>query len=113
MIAWAARIWGLEDWVFTWKYADIETEAEIDPTYWTEKRAEITLNKSVKDIDRKRLLRLILHKEGHCVVYPIWRSMTDWTDNLASKKMKDVYEDATNSAENIVIDHLIVKTLKM
>ena len=105
--------WGLGDWEITWEYADLSHEGESDPRYWTEKRAHIILDKeTARNADKKKLMRLVAHELGHAVVYPIWRCMSDFVETyLKSGKEREVYENAVNSAENIVIDWMIVNVL--
>ena len=115
MISRAKKLWGMDDWTVEWNYADLPHEGESDPRYWTEHRAWITLDKeTARDSDQKKIFRIIVHELGHAIVYPVWRAMTDFTDNyLKSAKEKAVYEDSVNSAENIVIDYLITKVFKL
>lgn len=113
MIRQAGKIWGIEDWDLTWEWRDCFRGADIDCTYWTEKRAKLGLDKKMfRENDRKYLFRIVLHEIGHCVVYPIYRSISDWTDHFADKRTRATVEEAINSAENIVIDHMIVQVLK-
>lgn len=112
MVRKASRLWGLEDWDLTWEYGRLSYEACIDATHWTEKRAHITLDReAVSSMERKHLFRVVLHEAGHCVVYPIWRCMLDWSDNLMDKKVRATLEDNVNSAENVVIDYIITKVM--
>ncbi len=108
------KAWGLEGWEITWGWDNtINDIAIIDPTLWTERRAHISLNKKeVQCVDYKGLRRTVFHELGHCVVYPIWRSMTDWVDHhIGSGKSRDIYEETINSAENIVIDWIITRVM--
>ncbi|HEY4760134.1 MAG TPA: hypothetical protein VIH42_06105, partial [Thermoguttaceae bacterium] len=65
-----------------------------------------------KDLRRIRLD--IYHELGHPIISPIWRAATDWADHLIrGKKSRAIFEEALNSAENLVLDHIITQIFKV
>lgn len=68
----------------------------------------------MKTIDRKRLFKDLVHELGHPRISAIWRSMSDFADHyLSEKKIRAIYEGAVNSAENVVIDAITAKVLRL
>ncbi len=111
-----ARVaWGLdEQWKFTWQYSDLGGvgNAEIDPSYFTEKHALISIDPETTDKERLKLD--IYHELGHVVLSPIWLGATDWADHtIKSKKARAIWEEQFNTRENEVLDFLIKMVLKV
>jgi len=113
MIAKAKKLWGLEDWDITWEFDELDIQGSIDPTNWIEKRAVITLDeKTVKAMPRREVFLLVVHEIGHPAIMFISRTAEDWVKNLVKDKQTyDIFSEAMNSAENLVLGHLMSKVI--
>lgn len=103
-----------EQWVITWKFSDQATKDGGGRIVWEpvgEKCAAMELSSEYEtSTDLKRIRRDIYHELGHPIISAIWRTSTDWADHLIKgKKMRAVFEESMNSAENLVLDHIITQ----
>lgn len=116
MIAVARAAWGYdEQWRFTWEWTHTgdgrqASNSSIECDHLTEKRAHLKLDaRLLRDLDQLR--REIYHELGHPIVAPIWRSMSDFAAVHLQGTERESYEEAVNSAENVVIDHIVFQLL--
>jgi hypothetical protein len=111
----ARKKWGLDSqWVFTWEYKDLGGPgcATIEPDYFTEKHALVSVDPQTED--RARLRRDLFHELGHAVIYNVWRGASDWADHtIKSKKARDIWNEMINTNENVVIDHIVCQIFKI
>jgi len=115
LIAKAKRRWGVEDWTITFKWGDLPHEAEIDPINATLKQAVITIDReTVKTHTKKYLEYLVTHEVGHVVLAHLWRGVTDWVyHKIGRGKEREIFEEAYNTRENEILDHIIARVMKM
>lgn len=104
--------WGVSDWEIEWQFGSCEYEGDIE-LQETERYALITLDPK-QILDERALIRTIYHEVGHCVVWPIWRGMSDWIQPLlGNSKALAIYEESVNTRENEVIDHILVQVFDL
>jgi hypothetical protein len=111
----ARKKWGLDSqWVFTWEYKELggPGNAQIDPVYFTEKHALISIDPETENRDRLR--RDIYHELGHAVVYNVWLGASDWADHMIKgKRARAIWDEMVNSSENVTIDHIVCQIFKI
>lgn len=118
-IAQARKDWGYdEQWVILWKFSKQAKEDGggcIDCEPYGEKGIRLELSVDYKDSrDFERIRRDIYHELGHPVVAPIWRASVDWAKHLIvppEGKLRDIFEENINTAENLVIDHIVTQII--
>lgn len=116
IIADARRAWALDDqWRIEWEWTTEgdgrqASNTSIDCTHLTEKWTKIRVDARLKSKPND-LQREIFHELGHLVVAPIWRSMSDFASVHLAGSERESYEEAVNSAENVVIDHVVFQIM--
>lgn len=118
----AAIEWGYDDgWTITWdhevgklpqgKKKQMYSRTTISYST-TEKWAIIHLDPQIKDLLQTAVD--IFHELGHPIVDPIWRGVEDWLDHvIRSKQKRAIIEEAVNTRENEVIDHLTTQVFRV
>lgn len=114
IIAEARQCWKLDNqWQIEWKWVEPNgkmSASESDEAGWTQKQAYLKLDSRLKKEWHSKLRYEIYHELGHCVVEIIWRTMSDWADHkIQNENERAIWEEAVNSAENILIDHFVVQ----
>ncbi len=108
-----------EQWHIDWRFTERAKESGGGYCNWEpvgEKHLSVELDPNYEfSKDLRRIHIDIYHELGHPIVSPIWRAATDWADHLIPKKgkMRAVFEEAINSAENLVIDHIVTQIFKI
>ena len=108
-----------EQWKIEWKFSDRGRESgggycDFEP--YAEKNIRVELNPDYEFISNLRRVKLdIYHELGHPIISPVWRAATDWADHLIPEKgkMRAVFEESINSAENLVIDPIVTQVFKI